>query len=76
MSEKNLGIYTIVNIISNRSKIICRTNKTYADVSHLEGTDRNDPVTLAYEEVVQGKCPMLVKTREGHVQAKNVLYKV
>ena len=76
MDKSNLGIYTAVNIISNRSKIIARTNKTYANTSHLKGTDKHDPVTLAFEEYQQSCCPMQVKTENGYVPAKHIKYKV
>lgn len=75
MNNNNLGIYSVVNIISNRSKIISRSNRSFANTSHIQGPEKNNPVTLAYEEYKQGCCPMLLKTDTGLVSAKNIKYK-
>lgn len=75
-NKNNLGIYTVVNIISNRSRMISTTNKSFANTSHLPCREKNNPITLAYEEYQQACCPMQVKTESGIVPAKHIKYKI
>lgn len=73
-NNKNLGIYSVVSIISERSKIISRTNQSFANTANIKGSEKNNPVTLAYEEYKQGCCPMVVDTKNGLVPAKDIKY--